>query len=249
MTFSESQPQPHGVEALTSALGFQSPRAVVFDCDGVLLDTQSVWNRAQAELLEDRGARMDADLAAYLVGRSVEDVVIAVAGTVGEDPYAVGHELGERHKALLAGGIPVFEGARDLVAAVGERVGVAVASNSPRRFLIEGLRATGLLEMVDHVVAIDDVAEGKPAPDIYLHAAAALGAAPHETLAVEDSETGALAARAAGLKLLTIPTIAGQDPQGDYRLATIADPTLLAWARSWPRSRTTVPTQKETSTP
>ncbi|MDO5645174.1 MAG: HAD family phosphatase [Dermabacter sp.] len=249
MRITESVPQPRGVEAITTALGIMSPGAVVFDCDGVLLDTQSVWNRAQEELLEDRGARMEAADAAYLVGRSVEDVVVAVARAVGEDPYAVGHELGERHKALLAGGIPVFEGARELLAAASESVPVAVASNSPRRFLIEGLRATGFLELVDHVVAIDDVAEGKPAPDIYLHAAAALGAAPHETLAVEDSETGARAARAAGLKLLTIPTIAGQDPVGDHRLASIADPSLLAWARSWPRSRTTVPTQKETSTP
>lgn len=216
-----------------------TPRAVVFDCDGILLDTQAVWEDAQSALLADRGATMNPETRRTLVGRPIPEVVVAVASAVGEDPHAVGHELGERHRDGLGAGIPVLPGAREIVAAVGRKVPVAIASNSPRKYLLPALESVGLLDLVDAVVAIDDVAEGKPAPDMYLRAAEILGAAPEDTLAFEDSVTGALSAKTAGLKLIAVPSIEGQEPEAPLTLDSLEDDALAEWIEGWPTTRST----------
>lgn len=227
-TFPNSLPDP-----FTKVFGAFTPRAVVFDCDGILLDTQALWDRAIDDLLADRGTPFAPAEASALVGRTVEHVVLAVATRVGEDPHAVGHELGKRYRTFLGQNIPVLPGARELVEAVREKMPVAVASNSPRRFLVDNLERTDLLPLIDHVVGADDVEEGKPAPDLYLRACELLGEEPAECLAFEDSDTGALSARAAGLRLVAAPIIPGQHPEADLTVAAIGDPALAAWVRSW----------------
>src|SRR5699024_10966114 len=95
------------------------------------------------------------------------------------------------------------------------------------------LDALGLAELADISTAFEAVGAPTPAPDLYLTAARALGADPVACLGFEASETGADAARAAGLQLIAVPSIPGQDPQAPRRLTTLADPVLAAWIAAW----------------
>lgn len=230
---------------ITDVLGSFTPRAVVFDCDGILLDTQALWDRSIDDLLTDRGVSLPESQRSELVGATVEFVVLAIANAVDEDPHAVGHEMGERYKQLLGGDIPVLPGVRELVDAVGVKVPVAVASNTPRRYLMENLCHTGLLDLFDHVVGADDVAHGKPAPDIYERACALLNVDPEHALAFEDSDTGADAARAAGMTVIAAPIIPGQNPRADATVSRIGAPSLLDWVYTWPATRPSTPSVKE----
>ena len=114
---------------------------------------------------------------------------------------------------------------------------VAVASNSPRDLLDVKLVGLGIADVVDASIAIEDVDAPKPAPDMYLAAARALGAEPSECLGFEDSETGAEAALAAGLQLIAVPSIPGQDPRAPRRLDSLADPVLATWIAGWESTR------------
>ncbi|MCG7443579.1 HAD family phosphatase [Dermabacter vaginalis] len=217
--------------------GTFTPEAIVFDCDGVLLNTQSLWEDTQVEYLEARSLEMDEERRRWLVGRDVKDVVIAIAELTGEIPEEVGEALKKIYFAKLAEDIPVLPGAAELLKAASSRIPVAVASNSNRAPLVSELADVGLLPYVDHVVSLDDVPNPKPAPDIYVRACELLGVAPERTLAIEDSETGAQAASAAGCRLIVAPTIPGQNPEGELEIEAIGDAGLREWVATWPDRR------------
>lgn len=120
----------------------------------------------------------------------------------------------------------------ELVRACTERVPVAVASNSPRELLETALRSAGLVDFLAHSFAADEVRSPKPAPDLYLTACRALGVAPTSSVAFEDSATGVASARAAGLHVAVVPSLAGTDLDHDWLGTSLADPQLLAWAET-----------------
>ncbi len=124
---------------------------------------------------------------------------------------------------IAAGAVP-RPGAVELVARL-RSVGLplAVASNSPRRHLLAGLHRTGLHDAFDVVLGMDDVASPKPAPDLYLAACAGLVAQPQDAVALEDSPPGVAAARAAGLRVIGIPSVAGVILTSDLVAASLAD--------------------------
>ena len=127
-------------------------------------------------------------------------------------------------------------GVLDLLGAIGDRVPVAVASNSSRRFLDVSLAGSGLASRFAITVSADDVEHYKPHPELYLEAFARLGADPARGVALEDSATGIASARASGAFVLTVPSLptAPQDAplEGDFVTASLADPTVLDWGRS-----------------
>lgn len=213
------------------------PAAVVFDCDGVLVNTEAEWVAVQTEYLRSHGVELDDVTRRRITGGSVEFVVRSLAEHVGRTPEQVGAELMELHGDQREHTLVPMPGVMELLAAVASRKPVAVASNSPRELLDHKLTALGIAELVDASVAIEDVAEPKPAPDIYLRAAEVLGAAPADTLGIEDSETGADAALGAGLQLLAVPSIPGQSPRAPRRIAALTDPVLHEWVASWSRTR------------
>ncbi|MEV0720881.1 HAD family phosphatase, partial [Asanoa sp. NPDC050611] len=129
-------------------------------------------------------------------------------------------------------GAAALPGARDLVLSLRDRVPVAVASNSPRAFVVTALASAGLTDLFTHVLAAEDVANPKPAPDLYLAACAALCADPTRTVTFEDSRTGATAARAAGTHVVGIPSLPGVTLDADSTFATLTDPALADWART-----------------
>jgi HAD superfamily hydrolase (TIGR01509 family) len=213
------------------------PVAVVFDCDGLLLDTESRWVEMQQQYLAAHGASFDPATRRSITGRPATVVVTAIAELIGKDPLVVGEELLERYRATLGTGEQPLPGAMETVRAVAARKPVAIASNSPREMLDRKLASAGLYDLVDASIAVEDVIDPKPAPDMYLEGARRLGGAPADCLAFEDSETGAQAARDAGLQLIVVPSVPGQEPPAPRTIASLDDPVLAAWIASWEHSR------------
>lgn len=214
-----------------------TPRAVVFDCDGLLVDTEAEWIATQDAYLAAHGMTLPDGERRRITGRSAETVVLALAQATGEDPERVTEQLVALHTDHAAEELTMLPGAERTVRAIAAKVPVAVASNSPREMLDAKLAAMGIADVIDASVAVEDVAQPKPAPDMYARGAELLGAAPAEALAFEDSETGAQAARAAGLVLIAVPSLPGQDPEADLRLTSLEDPELHAWIETWEARR------------
>ncbi len=212
---------------------FAPLEAVLFDCDGLLADTEPLHQAAFNALLAPHGLGLSDHDYRQFVGKG--DFVCAhqilarwpeLAAQWQAD--AVVAEKRARFAALVAapGRVPPMPGARTLVAEVrAAGLGAAVVSSTVRRELLPLLRNIGLLDAFDLVVAGDDAAAPKPAPDLYLHALAALRLRPGATLALEDSAIGIAAARAAGLVVVAVPNAYSQHQ--DLSAAQFALPSLV----------------------
>ena len=189
------------------------PAAVIFDNDGLTLDTELTWTRAEAMLYARYGVEFTLDHKREMLGTSGAKSAMAMERHLDQDGR--GHELHAELRALVhaeldGGGVEAMPGARELIAALRERgVPIGLATNSGREFATRALRAAGVLDRFDAVVSAEEVAHPKPAPDVYLEAAARLGADPAATVALEDSETGVAAARAAGMTVIGVPSFPG----------------------------------------
>ncbi|MCR8575714.1 HAD family hydrolase [Streptomyces sp. Isolate_219] len=207
--------------------------AVVFDCDGLLVDTEPCWTVAETALFAAHGHTFGPEQKALVIGRTVEAAAEAMAdcfGRPGAGPELAA-ELLERVRKELAHGAAALPGAAELVRACRAAVPIAVASNSPRELLDTALESAGLAPYITHAFAADEVRSPKPAPDLYLTACEALGAAPKRSVAFEDSATGISAARAAGLHVAVVPSLPGTDLDHDWLGTSLGDPELLGWAR------------------
>jgi HAD superfamily hydrolase (TIGR01509 family) len=202
------------------------PGAVVFDNDGLLLDTEPCWTVAEEALFAAYGRQFDLAAKRALVGTSprtsqpILERLLAGADT--------GERLSERLYSLalteIAAGAVPRPGAVELVAALRSAgLPLAVASNSPRRHLLAGLHRTGLQDAFEVVLGVDDVANPKPAPDLYLAACAGLAVAPQDAVALEDSPPGVAAAMAAGLRVIGIPSVPGVILAADIVADSLAD--------------------------
>ena len=189
------------------------PAAVVFDNDGLLLDTESVWTRAEEDLFERRGSAFTPADKRKLVGTSA-----AIAGGVLEERLgepgraaALIEELNELVVAELEHGVEAMIGALDLLEALRRRgTPIGLVSNSPLAFVVRSLELVGFENHFDVILSAHEVAAPKPAPDPYLEACRRLGVdAGPGVVALEDSPTGVAAARAAGLTVIGIPSIDG----------------------------------------
>jgi HAD superfamily hydrolase (TIGR01509 family) len=204
--------------------------AVVFDCDGLLVDTESGWSRAESAIFAEHG--FGAEQKALLIGKTLDDGAAAMASYFGRpgDAAAIAGRLHELVARELAAGADALPGARELVAAVRGRVPVAVASNSPRKFVDAALASAGLAFEFGEVFAAEDVSRPKPAPDLYLAACARLTVEPGRCVAFEDSRTGVASARAAGMFVVGVPSLAGVTLDVDAVFGSLADPALTEWA-------------------
>lgn len=190
-----------------------APDAVVFDNDGLLLDTESVWTRAERDLFERRGADFTPADKRELVGTSAEVAGGILEHRLGEPGCAAAliEELNELVVAELEHGVEAMVGARELLNSL-KRQGtpIGLVSNSPLRFVRRSLEIAGFEDRFDVVVSAHEVAAPKPAADPYLEACRRLGVgAGPSVVALEDSPTGVAAARAAGLTVIGVPSIEG----------------------------------------
>jgi len=189
------------------------PDAVVFDNDGLLLDTESVWTRAEQDLFERRGLEFTPAHKLELVGTSAEIAGGILERRLGEPGRAASliEELNELVVAELEHGVEAMVGARDLLHELAARgTPLGLVSNSPLAFVRRSLEIVGFADRFDVVVSGHEVAAPKPAPDPYLEACRLLGVEPGPgVVALEDSPTGVTAARAAGLTVIGIPSVEG----------------------------------------
>jgi len=189
------------------------PAAVVFDNDGLLLDTESVWTRAERDLFERRALEFTAEHKRELVGTSAETAAGILERRLGEAGRAAEliEELNELVIAELEHGVEAMIGARELLHDLKQRgTPLGLVSNSPLRFVQRSLEIVGFVDRFDVVLSAHEVAAPKPAPDPYLEACRRLGVeAGPSVVALEDSPTGVAAARAAGLTVIGIPSLEG----------------------------------------
>lgn len=190
-----------------------SPSAVIFDNDGLLLDTEAVWTRAEEDLFARRGLEFTLAHKQEVVGTSAQVAGATFERQLGEPGRAaeIIAELDELVFDELRLGVEPMEGALELVAELRERrIPIAIASNSPARFIATALDLVGLGEAFGAAVSGHDVPAPKPAPDVYLVACDLLGVIPQpDAIVLEDSPTGVAAGRAAGLTVIGVPSLEG----------------------------------------
>ena len=209
-----------------------APQAVVFNNDGLLLDTETAWTRAEEALFAAHGGVFTMEHKRDLIGSS-HTVAAGKLEVMLERPgegLALMAELHDRVMAEAAHGVEPRPGAVTLVDGLRDAgIPVAVASNSPRAFLDLVLQTSGMASRFAITVAGDEVAHPKPAPDIYLEACRLLGADPAASVGLEDSPTGAQAAKAAGLTVIGVPYLADMAiPPADLIATALDDDVVLA---------------------
>ncbi len=189
------------------------PDAVVFDNDGLLLDTESVWTRAERDLFDRRGIEFTLAHKRELVGTSAETAGGVLERRLGEPDRAEDliEELNALVVAELEHGVEAMVGARELLHLLRQRgTPIGLVSNSPLIFVRRSLEIAGFHDHFDVVLSAHEVAAPKPAPDPYLEACRRLSVEPGPSVvALEDSPTGVAAARAAGLTVIGVPSLEG----------------------------------------
>jgi HAD superfamily hydrolase (TIGR01509 family) len=193
--------------------------AVVFDLDGVLLDSEQVWDEAREQLAEERGGRWHDQAQKDMMGMSSTEWSRYMHERIGlpEAPEEINREVVERLAASYREHLPEIDGAREAVERLAARWPLGLASSSNRELIDLALELLGVKQLFAVTVSSEEVARGKPAPDVYLEAARRLEVDPAQAAAVEDSHNGILAAKAAGMRVLAIPN--RHFPPGEEALA------------------------------
>jgi HAD superfamily hydrolase (TIGR01509 family) len=181
--------------------------AVVFDLDGVLVDSEPVWEDVRRGLVAERGGHWDADSQRRVMGMSTGEWSAYLADELGVDlpAEAVAREVVDRMVRRYAERVPVLPGAAEAVRRLGAWWPLGLASSSPPRLIRAVLDHEGLTGLFAVTMSTEEVARGKPAPDVYLAVARRLDVAPERCAAVEDSTNGLRSAHAAGLRVVAVP--------------------------------------------
>jgi HAD superfamily hydrolase (TIGR01509 family) len=183
--------------------------AIVFDLDGVIVDSEQVWDEVRVDYVHEQGLPFPERATRDMMGMSSPEWSRYLAEQLGVPgtPEEINAAVVERMLARYAGGPPFIPGALDAVRRIAERWPIAVASSSNRELIDLVLREGGLEDVVRLSVSSEEVGRGKPAPDVYLEATRRLGVDPDRAAAVEDSHSGIRSAKSAGLRVVAIPNI------------------------------------------
>lgn len=182
--------------------------AVIFDMDGVLIETEHVWDEVREELVRGWGGRYDADAQRAMMGMSSPEwsLYISEALGAGRTPDDVNRAVVAAMLERYERDLPLIDGAVDAVRSLaGAGKQLAIASSSNRELIDTVLDVSGLVDAFAVTVSSEEVARGKPSPDVYLEAARRLALAPAQCVAVEDSESGIRAAHSAGMRVIAYP--------------------------------------------
>jgi HAD superfamily hydrolase (TIGR01509 family) len=184
-----------------------TPAAIVFDLDGVLLDSESRWNQAKEALVRESGGRWQDDAPTQMMGMSSPEWVAYLRDSLGVpmDAESINRDVVRRMEDGYRRGLPLLPGAEDAVRALAGRWPLGLASSSNREIIDLALELAGFGEAFRVTVSSEEVDRGKPAPDVYLEAARRLGVEPGRCVAVEDSSNGLRAAAAAGMTVIAVP--------------------------------------------
>ena len=207
--------------------------AVIFDLDGVLLDSEQVWDEVREQLVEERGGRWHDQAQTEMMGMSSVEWSRYMRDELGvpDPPDEISAEVVRRLEEVYRKRLPVIDGAQEAVERLAARWPLGLASSSNRELIDLVLELSGLARFFRVTVSSEEVERGKPAPDVYLEAARGLGVPAERCAAVEDSRNGIRAAKAAGMRVLAIPN--PHFPPGEESLA-LADVTLGSLAELTP---------------
>jgi HAD superfamily hydrolase (TIGR01509 family) len=182
-------------------------RAVVFDLDGVLVQSEELWDAARRELAEEHDIEWPGDATDAMMGMSSKEWSKYVHDEVG-----VPDSPGEINRKVLAWvekryreDLPWIDGAREAVRRLGAEFPLGLATSSNREIIDIVVEVGGFEDLLKVTVSSEEVDKGKPAPDVYLEATKRMGVDPRKCAAVEDSTNGLLAAKAAGMRVIAIP--------------------------------------------
>lgn len=204
-----------------------SIEAVVFDLDGVIVDSEHVWDEVREQLAHERGGRWHDRAQVDMMGMSSTEWSCYMHDVIGlpEPPAEISDEVVRQMLARYEEHLPLIDGAADAVQRLAGRFRLAVASSANRPLIDAALTKSGLARHFEQTVSSEEVARGKPAPDVFLEAARRLEVAPGSCAAIEDSANGICAAHAAGMRVLAIPN--PHYPPADAVL-TLADVVLAS---------------------
>lgn len=183
------------------------PAAVVFDLDGVLIESERVWDTARKELVRDRGGTWHDDATTEMMGMSSKEWSQYLHERLGVpmDSAEINDAVVQRVAAAFEEHLPLLPRAVETVRELATRWPLGVASSSNRPIIELVLERSDLRACFDAIVSSEEVEHGKPAPDVYIAAARQLGVAPDDCAAVEDSTNGIKAAVAAGMRTIAVP--------------------------------------------
>ena len=181
--------------------------AVVFDLDGVLIDSEQVWDEVREQLVREVGARWHEGAQREMMGMSSVEWSRYMHDELGvpDPPEAISAEVVRRLEERYRSRLPLIDGAREAVELLAARWPLGLASSSNREVIDFVLQVSGLAQFFQVTVSSEEVPRGKPAPDVYLEAARRLEVSPEGCVAIEDSENGIRAAKAAGIRVVAIP--------------------------------------------
>jgi HAD superfamily hydrolase (TIGR01509 family) len=181
--------------------------AVVFDLDGVVVDSEQVWDDVREQLAKERGGRWHEGAQADMMGMSSPEWSAYMHDEIGlpESPEEINDEVVRRLLERYRESLPLLDGAVDAVRRLAPAFTLGVASSSNRPVIDAVLEGAGVADLFRVTVSSEEVARGKPAPDVYLEAARRLSLPPERCAAVEDSSNGLRSAHAAGMRVLALP--------------------------------------------
>jgi HAD superfamily hydrolase (TIGR01509 family) len=209
-------------------------KAVIFDLDGILVDSEPVWELVRRRLVSEAGGRWLPDTQSRLMGMSTAEwgeylsgeLGLGVAG--GLAPGAVASTVIARMEEAYALELPLLPGAVEAVRRIGERFPLGLASSSPAPIIRTVLERSGLAGAFSATASSDEAPRGKPYPDVYLLAAQRLGVPAQDCVAIEDSTNGLRSAAAAGCRVVAIPRPAYPPAAGALAAAALVLDTLDA---------------------
>ena len=200
--------------------------AVIFDLDGLLLESEQVWDEAKRRLVSERGGSWTEEATQAMLGMSSTEWAAYMRDGLGVPlgPEEISSEVVRIMGELYERELPVLPGAAEAVGRIAARWRLGLASSSNREIIDLVLETAGWKEQFEATVSSEEVKRGKPAPDVYLEAARRLGANSGRCVAIEDSGPGIGSAAAAGLAVIAVPN-AGFPPSADAldRAALVLD--------------------------
>jgi HAD superfamily hydrolase (TIGR01509 family) len=197
--------------------------AVVFDLDGVILDSEQVWNEVREGLARERGGRWSERATTDMMGMSSTEWSRYMHEVIGleDPPEEINREVVRRMVERYSHELPLIDGAMEAVQRMAERWPLGLASSSNRELIDRVLEVSALAPCFRATVSSEEVTRGKPAPDVYLEAARRLEVEPSSCSAIEDSASGIRSAHAAGMLVVAIPNRAFPPPPDVLDLASV----------------------------
>lgn len=197
--------------------------AVIFDMDGVIVESEALWDTAREALVKETGGRWGAGAQEAMMGMASHEWSVYVRDELQVPMSAedISREVVARLEALYRDDLPLIEGSAEAVRAAAEFWPVAIASSSNRELIDLIAELAGIADVLTTTVSSEEAGRGKPSPDVFLMAAEQLGAEPANCVVIEDSSNGIRAGVAAGMKVIAVPNKDFPPAQDALDLATL----------------------------